>query len=152
MNPIPEAPDDVALAALPVQVKSAAGAALLAGLFGVVDVLQLFGIIRRIEGVFGAFPALMGIESLAALAAAFFLYRARPWAPWVGMASGGLLWLTSSAWFLFAAANGLVTLFGLLVPFFGLAVLVLAIVSRKHCQVTAQARERLAAQGLELGV
>jgi hypothetical protein len=142
----------MALAALPAPVKAAAGAALVAGLFGVVDVLQLFGIIRHIDGIFGALPALMGIESLAALAAAFVLYRVRPWAPWLGMASGALLWMTSSAWFLFAAANGVVTLFGLLLPFLGLAVMVLTLVSRKACQVTAQARERLAAQGLELGV
>jgi len=142
----------MAQAALPAKVKATAGAALVAGIFGGAHVLQLFAVIGRIEGLFSVFPALMGVESLAAVAAALFLYRARRWAPWLGVTSGVLLWATSSAWFLFALANGLVTLFGFVEPFLALLVVVLALVSRQACQATADARERLAAQGLELGV
>jgi hypothetical protein len=137
---------------LPSSVKAAAATAMLAGVFGLFDVLQLFGVINHIDGFFSIAPTLMGIESAGSVAAAFFLFRARRWAPWLGAAAGGLLWATSSAWFLFAAMNGFITLFGLLIPLLGLGELVMAMVARKACESTAQARERLAAQGLELGV
>jgi len=107
------------LAALPARVKTAAGVALLAGVFGVFHVLQLFGVLRRIDGILGAFPTLMSVASLATVAASLLLFRAQRRAPWIAIGSGALPWVTSSIWFLFAAANGFVTLFGFLVPFLG---------------------------------
>ncbi len=155
MPPMPDArdpaPDDTALAAVPVLVKLAAGVVFLAGAIGAIHVLQLFGLIGRIRGPFAFAPHAMGLESAGAIVAGVALARARGWAWWVASTSGGLLWTTSAAWFLFALGNGFFTLFGFLVPCLGFGALVFGLLARKACQVTAEARRRLAEQGFELG-
>lgn len=151
-EPMAAPPDDVSLARLPGRVRIAAGAALLAGTFGVIDVAQLFGLIDRIRGPFAIVPHAMGIEAVGGIVGAGALFRARTWGPWTAVASTGLLWVTSSAWFLFAAANGFFSLFGFFVPCFGLAAMVLTLRARKACNETARARGRLAEQGFELGL
>jgi hypothetical protein len=144
--------DDTALATLPPRVKVAAAVIFMAGAFGMIHVAQLFGLVARIQGPWAAVPHAMGFAAACTGLAGVSLYRARPWAAWLGASAGGVLWATSTAWFLFAAANEFFTLFGVVVPFFALAALVFALRARKACEITAAARRRLAEQGFELGV
>jgi hypothetical protein len=152
MSPNPLAADDTLLAVVPRLVKVAGGVTFLAGACAALHVLQLLGVVSAIRGAFVVLPYAMALAAAAALVGGVALARARSWGPAAAMAASGLLWATSSAWFLFAIVNGLFTLFGFFVPGLALAALVLALLSRKPCAVVAAARQRLEQQGLELGL
>src|SRR5258708_4115226 len=144
--------DDLAAAATPARVRAAGITLLVAGGFGALHVVQLYGVIIVIRGPFSLAPHLMAIETVAALVVGVSLARARGWAAWSAIVVAALLAATSGAWFLFAMANGLFTLFGMFVPGLAMLALVLAFVAQTACLATARARERLEQQGLELGV
>jgi hypothetical protein len=146
------AQDDLALAVLPVSVKTAAGTVGAAGFLGVANVLQIFATVRAIRAPFDLLPPVMGVVAVVALVSGIGLARARRWAPWAALASVSTLVPTTSFWFLFAVFNGLFTLFGLLTPVIAFLAIPFAIVGRKPCLATSDARRRLQAQGLELGV
>jgi hypothetical protein len=144
--------DDVAAAAAPGRVRVAGAVVLMAGAFGLLHVVQLFNVITFIRGPFVAVPYLLAAETITAVVAGVGLARARAWAPWVAIASAALLALTGAAWFLFALANGLFTLFGMLVPGLASLALALAVVAKAPCDAAAAARKRLERAGFELGV
>jgi len=144
--------DDVAAAAARGRVRVAGAIVLMAGAFGVLHVVQLFNVITFIEGPFVAVPYLLAVETVAAVVAGVGLARARAWAPWVAIATAALLALTAAAWFVFALANGLFTLFGMLVPGLAALALALAVVAKRPCDEAAAARKRLEQAGFELGV
>jgi hypothetical protein len=147
-----DAPDDLALAILPVSVKTAAGTVSAAGFFGIAHVLQIFATVTAIRSPFDVLPPVMGVIAVVALVSGIGLARARRWAPWPALGSASMLLATTSFWFLFALFNGLFTLFGLLAPILALLAIPFVIVGRRPCLATSDARRRLQAQGLELGV
>jgi hypothetical protein len=151
MSP-PDAPDDLALAVLPVSVKTAAATVCAAGFFGAAHVLQIFATVTAIRSPFDLLPPVMGVVALAALVSGIGLARARRWAPLPALASVSMLLATTSFWFLFALWNGLFTLFGLLAPMLAFLAIPFAIAGHKPCLATSDARRRLEEQGLELGV
>jgi hypothetical protein len=152
MQPNPTPTDDLDLAAVPPWVKIAGGVLATAGVFGVFHVLQLFGVLSRVPGVFAALPPIMGAVSVAAVVTGVAFARARSWSPWAAVVTAALLWLTTAAWFLFAAVEGFFTLFGFVVPVMGFGALVVTLMGRKKCAIAAAARRRLEQQGLEFGV
>lgn len=144
--------DDVAAAAAPGRVRVAGAIVLMAGAFGVLHVVQIFNVITFIRGPFVVVPYLLGVETVTAVVAGVGLARARSWAPWAAIATAALLCLTAAAWFIFALANGLFTLFGMLVPGLGALALAFAVVAKRPCDEAAAARKRLERAGFELGV
>jgi hypothetical protein len=150
----PNAPpsDDLELAVVPSWVKISGGVLATAGVFGVFHVLQLFGLLSRVPGAFAVLPPLMGLASVAAVVLGVAFARARSWSPWPAVVAAALLWLTTTAWFLFGAVNFFFTFFGFVVPVMGFGALVVTLLARKKCAIAAAARRRLEQQGLEFGV
>jgi hypothetical protein len=145
-------PDDLALAAVPASVRAAAAAVGAAGFFGFAHALQIFASVRVLRSPFDLLPPVIGALAVVVLASAAGFARARRWAPLPAVVASSLLFATTSFWFLFALFNGLFTLFGMLVPGLSVIAIVFAVVGRKPCLVTADARRRLEEEGLELGV
>jgi hypothetical protein len=143
--------EDASLAVVPGFVKSAGGVLMMTGVFGLLHVVQLFGIIVRLRGPFVVAPPAMAVEALAAVVTGIGFVRVRSWAPSAAILTAGLLWVTSGAWFVFAITEGLITLFGMLVPVLAFVSLILCLVWRKRCAAIAGARRRLEEQGFELG-
>jgi len=125
---------------------------LMAGAFGVLHVVQLFNVIVFIRGPFALVPYLLGVETVTAVVAGVGLARARAWAPWLAIATSGLIAVTGGAWFVFAILSGLFTFFGMIVPALAAMALAFAVVAKRPCEEAAAARKRLERAGFELGV
>jgi hypothetical protein len=147
-----QANDDVAASATPKIVRTAGLLLVTAGAFSVLHVIQIFGVVVAIRGPFAFVPHVMAVVAVASLVAGFGLARARAWAPLPAISAASLLAITSGAWFLFAVANGLFTLFGMLVPGMASLATVLAALAKGPCERTAEARKQLERAGFELGV
>jgi hypothetical protein len=149
----PDTPDDdVASAAAPPRVRVAGAVVLAAGAFGVLHVVQLFNVITFIRGPFAVVPYVMGVEAVAAVVLGVAYARARGWAVLATIVTAALLAVTSGAWFVFAIAHGLFTLFGMLEPGLAVLALALAVVAKGACERASAARKRLEQAGFQLGV
>jgi hypothetical protein len=78
--------------------------------------------------------------------------RARAGSAVAGLVASGLLFLVSTGWLLFSLASGLVSLFALLAPWVASLAIGFSTASLGPCRRVSQARARLAAQGLDLGM
>ncbi len=153
MQPASDTPDDdVASAAAPPRVRVAGAVVLMAGAFGVLHVVQLFNVITFIRGPFAVVPYVMGVEAVAAVVLGVAYARARGWAVLGTIVTAALLAVTSGAWFVFALANGIFTLFGMIEPGLAVLALALAVVAKGACEGASAARKRLEQAGFQLGV
>jgi hypothetical protein len=89
---------------------------------------------------------------LASAVAGLMLMRARAGSAVAGLIASGLLFLASTGWLLFSLSGGLFSLFALLAPMVAFLAIVLSAVSLGPCRRVSEARARLAAQGLDLGM
>jgi hypothetical protein len=145
-----EGTDDIAAAAPPSIVKAAGGLALGAGATAILVVIQAF------SGFFVPTSALLwlapiGVLGLLAAVSGLGLLRARAWAGAAGISATTLLAMVSGGWLVRAALGGFFSLFALVTPWLALAAAASAIGSLGALKKVTLARERLRAQGLDLG-
>jgi hypothetical protein len=142
--------DDILAATPPSVVRGAGGVALAAGADALLVAVQTatgFGF----SGTTAVFLAVLALVGAATAASGLALMRGRGWSALGALVSSIALLLASAAWFLFSLANGLFSFFGLFAPMFALCAVVLAAVSIGPVKRVAAARDRLKAQGLDLG-
>jgi hypothetical protein len=92
---------------------------------------------------------LLGLPMVGLGAAVF---RARAAAAIAAVGVGVLLVLASSAWLVLSFSHGLLSLFALGAPFVCVGAVVLTILALGPCQRATDARGRLKAQGMNLGI
>jgi hypothetical protein len=148
----PRTSDEVDLAALtPFWPKVAAALVALAGVCGFLGSLQTWMTVDIMTEM-AAFPVVDALLGVACIALATRLLSARRWAAVAALVTAALLTLTSGVWCVYAVANRFIAVFVLLAPIMSLAATALAAISLGPCDRAEQARARLAAQGLELGI
>jgi hypothetical protein len=149
----PKSADEHDLAALsPFMPKVAAAIAAVGGLCGVLGSLQTWMTVDITDDAWYFAPIVDALFGVAAIACAVRLASARRWAAIAVLVLCALLTLTSGAWCVYAVMNHLYAVFILLAPPMCLVGTALTAVSIAACDRAERARERLAAQGLDLGL
>ena len=156
-QPVPGAPpergaDDRDLAALsPFWPKVAAAIVAIAGLCGVLGSLQTWTTIDILDA-WAVAPVVDALLGFACIGFATRLVTARRWAAIAALVASALLVLTSGVWGVFAVANRFIAVFVLLAPVMSVAAVALSALAIGPCDRAEKARDRLRAQGLELGL
>jgi hypothetical protein len=131
--------------------KIAAGFTLLSGVLGILNAVQTL-LSVRIYSTWSVMPYVLIVLGAALVYLAKNLFTARRWAAIGVLAIGALLGLASTAWLYFAVTNGFIALYALWTPMGALVSVVLASFSIPACDRATIARQRLAAQGMNLGL
>jgi len=143
--------DDIAAAVPPLSARIAGGAVALAGaVVGLTGAQTL--LIVTVRGPMAAAPYALGVLGLAEVVLGVVVFRARAWATVLAIASSALLTIASSVWLFFSVGHFLFSLFALGAPFVSVAAGVFAMLAVGPSQRATAARERLRAQGLNLGI
>ncbi len=144
--------DDYDLAALsPFWPKVAAAIVAIAGLCGVLGSLQTWTTIDILDA-WAVAPVLDALLGVACIGFAARLVSARRWAAIAALVASALLVLASGAWGVFAVANRFIAVFVLLAPLMSIGAVLMSALAIGACDRAEKARERLRAQGLELGL
>ena len=151
MDQPPSSETDIKAAQPPAVVRAGGGAVLGAGALVLLVSLQTFtGFTLNTAAT--AILLVVTLLGLASAVAGLRLMRARAGSAVVGLVASGLLFLASTGWLLFSVSGRLFSLFALLAPVVAFLAIVLSAASLGPCRRVSQARERLAAQGLRLGM
>ncbi|HEY2512809.1 MAG TPA: hypothetical protein VGI39_18210 [Polyangiaceae bacterium] len=132
--------------------KAAAGFTLLAGAMGILTGLHTVLSVRIFSHVWAGAPYVLIVLGLALGFFARNLYLARSWAAVGGMAVGLLMAAASASWLFFSVTNGLIVLMAIWTPPGALLAVALCAAALTPCRRAEEARQRLAAQGLDLGL
>ncbi len=132
--------------------KVAAGLAAVGGLCGFLGSLQTWMTVDIEDDFWFVVPIINALVGVAIIACAVRLAIARRWAAIAVLVLSALLTLTSSAWCIYAVSNRLIAVFILLAPIMCVAGLGVTAASIGACDRAERARDRLKAQGLELGL
>jgi hypothetical protein len=144
--------EDHDLAALsPFWPKVAAGLVATTGLCAVLGSLQTWMTVELFDAWMIA-PIVDALLGVAAIAVAARLVSARRWAAIASLVLASLLVLATGVWAVYALSVRLFAVFIIVAPVIAVPSAVLAGVSLGACDRADKARERLAAQGLELGL
>jgi hypothetical protein len=146
------AEDDIAAAAPPLLARVAGGIVVLAGLVVALTGTQTLVILDRIYWPYSLGPYSQLALGVPALFVGALVFRARAWAALGAIGLSVLLTLVSTLWLYVSVTHGLVSLFALGSPFVAMAALVLSILALGPCQRATEARARLTAQGMNLGI
>jgi hypothetical protein len=144
--------DDIAAAAPPMLARIAGGVVVLAGLVVLLTAVQTWMLLDRIYPPYNLGPDAelsLGVPSVIVGA---MVFRARAWAAMAAIGLSGLMLLVSAVWLAVSFTHGLFSLFALGAPFLAIAAFVLGILALDPCRRATQARARLAAQGMNLGL
>lgn len=143
--------DDLMVAGTPTGLVKAASTVLaLAGVFIALTGVQVLGA-RFFEAWVNAVPPLFLVMGIALVPAALSLFRGSMFAAVAAVAIAGLAFLMTSAWFIFTFGSILSLMNVMAVPMAGLGAL-LGLLALPHVRKMAQAKQRLAEQGMSLGL
>jgi hypothetical protein len=143
--------DDIAAAVPPLLARIAGGTAVLAGaIVGLTGAQTL--LIVTVRGPMASAPYFLGALGLAEIVIAVFVFRARAWAVVLAIGSSTLLALASTVWLFFSVGHGLFSLVALGAPVASVAATIFAVLAVGPSQRATAARERLGAQGMNLGI
>ena len=143
--------DDIAAAVPPPMARVAGGALALAG--GVVALTGFQTMMAvTIRGPVAAVPYVLLGLGVPHLVLGAMVFRARVWAAIAGIGGTALLTLASAFWLVFGMGHGFFSLYALGAPFVSMAAFVLVLVGVGPCQRASAARDRLRAQGMDLGI
>jgi hypothetical protein len=144
--------EDIAAAAPPLLARVAGGVMLLAGLVVLLTAVQTWMILDRIYPPYNLGPDAELTLGIPAVVTGAMIYRARAWAAMAAIGLAGLMMLVSGVWLAVSFTHGLFSFFALGAPFLSAAAFVLSILALGPCQRATQARARLKAQGMNLGL
>lgn len=148
---ISDGDEDVQAAAPSTLVRIAGRVSTLAGVFSIVLGLQSFVNIRLV-GFFAIAPFAQILLGLGLAICGWMLSRGRGWAAIGSAALGAVTVLSTIVFSVTALLGGYVTLMPVFVIISGVAGAVMAGVGIGECLRADKARERLAAQGLDMGL
>jgi len=149
-RPVPS--DEQDLAALsPFWPKVGAAMTAIGGLCAVLGSLQTWMTVE-IESAMAAFPIIDALLGVACIVTATRLVSARRWAAIAGLVLSALLTGTTAIWGIFALTNGFIAVFVIVAPPMCLAATGIDAASIGACDRAEKARDRLSAQGLDLGI
>jgi hypothetical protein len=149
----PPTSDEHDLAALsPFWPKVAAAMTALGGLCAILGSLQTWTTVEIESAAMAALPAVDAIIGVACIATATRLVSARRWAAITALVLAALLTLLSGVWGIYALTNGFIAVFVILAPPMCLAATAIDAASIGACDRAEKARDRLSAQGLDLGI
>lgn len=131
--------------------KVAAGFTLLSGVLGVLNAIQTL-ITVHIYSLWFVMPYVLIALGAGLVYLAKNLFTARRWAAVGVLAIGAVLGLASTAWLYFAVTHGFIALYAVWTPMGALVSVLLAAFSIPACDRATLARQRLAAQGMNLGL
>jgi hypothetical protein len=143
--------DDIAAAVPPMAARVAGGVMVLAGFVVGLTGAQTLAIVT-VRGPMSPAPYVLAMLGVAELVLGVVVFRARAWGTVLAIASGAILTIASSVWLLFSVRHGLFSLFALAAPFASVAAGVFAALAMGPCQRATEARDRLRAQGMNLGI
>jgi hypothetical protein len=143
--------DDIAAATPPLMARVAGGADALAGLVVALTGVQTLTLVE-LRAPYAAAPWVLVALGLTTVVLGVFVFRARVVAAIAAIGAGGLLVLASGAWLVLSFTHGLFSLFAMAAPFVATAALVLTFLALGPCQRASAARDRLSAQGMNLGI
>jgi hypothetical protein len=103
-------------------------------------------------GVFAFAPYFQLALGAATIGIAFYLGRARSWAALAGLAMSGALLVLNGAWLVFSFANAVFSLFALVSTFAPIGAGILVLLAAADVRRASEARRRLRASGLDLGI
>lgn len=132
-------------------VKLAAALQAISGLFVALCGLQLVGASWRIA-ILGIVPYLMMSAGVLQIVVGAQYYRARTWAAYAGTGLGLAIGLGMGVWAPFSFVSGVFSCLVLIATPIAVLAAVLAIVGIGGVRRTADARQRLADQGMSLGL
>jgi hypothetical protein len=145
-------PPDLTIQAaqVPSGVRVAGGFVLGAGVLSLLLGIQVWTGFQVPTSVRPLIHAVVTLGASAAVSGASLL-RGRLWAAIAGLAASSLLALASAAWLYASFTGGLLSLFALACPAVAVFGTLAAALSIAPCRKIAAARERLRAEGLDLG-
>jgi hypothetical protein len=143
--------DDIAAATPPLLARVAGGADALAGLLVALTGVQTLTLVN-LRAPYTLAPWVLVALGLPTVVLGTFVFRARAIAAIAAIGAGVVLVLASSAWLILSFTHGLFSLFAMASPFVAAAAMVLTILALGPCQRASSARERLSAQGMNLGI
>lgn len=147
----PSSETDIQAAHVPPVVKVGGGVTLGAGALAVLVAGQTISGFS-VRGPYMVLLVLVGLVGLGGMIAGFSLMRARRGAGMASLILAVLLFLATSVWLLMSMGGGLLSLFALFAPALSIAAIVLSALSIGPSARVAEARARLASQGLDLGM
>ena len=132
--------------------KVAAAFTFLAGVLSALNAIQtLTSVVIR-----GSFWSLVpyGLIVIGAVLVYFAknVFTARRWAALGGIVAAAVLVVASSGWLYFAVTNGFIALYAIWTPMAALLAIGLCAASLPACDRATNARDRLSAQGMNLGL
>jgi hypothetical protein len=132
--------------------KAAAGFALLAGALGILTAIQVLTSVRIFSAFWAVFPYLLLVLGGALGFFARSVFTARRWAAQGAVVVGALQALVSGAWLVFAVSNGFIALYAIWTPVWSVVAVGLCAAALAPCSRAQRARERLRAQGMDIGL
>ena len=149
---LPTADADIAAAAAPLLVRIGGGLIVASGVLAFLTGMQVFMLGVRIRGVMEYAPWGLMLIGAATAASGALVFRMRGWGAVAGTGLSCILFLATALWLVWSFAHHLYSLFAFAAPFGAVVAVVLASLSIGPCQRATDARARLAAQGLDLGI
>lgn len=145
------AEDDIAAASPPLFAKAAGGVVALAGGVVALTGFQTMMVVNMNSPIWPV-PYVLLVLGVPHLVLGAVIFRARVWGALAAVGGTILLTLASAAWLVFGISHAFFSLYALGSPFVSITALVFAILAIAPCQRASAARERLRAQGMNLGI
>lgn len=152
-NAAPEADADYDLQHInPTFPKIAAGFTLLAGVLAILNALQTLITVVFRDKIVAVGPYGLIVIGASLVVLAKYTFTARRWAALGGVVAGAFLTVASTIWLYFAVTNGFIALYAIWTPMAAMLAIALCAASLPACDRATSARDRLAAQGLSIGL
>ena len=151
-EPLPTADADIAASAAPLLVRIAGGLIACAGILAFLTGMQVFMLGVRIRGALAYAPWGLMLLGAATAACGAMVFRMRALGAIGGTVLSCMLFIGTALWLVWSFSHGLFSLFAFGAPVAAVGAVVLASLSIGPCQRATEARARLAAQGLDLGI
>lgn len=142
---------DIADAATPAVARAAGGLLLFAGVLVAAAGLQLFALVKFF-GAFAVAPYAHVALGVVQMLCGLMVFRGRAWAASIAAVLSGALFCLTSAWLVVSFTRGIFSLLALGNPIILLLAAGLTALSIKPCERASEARARLTAQGMGVGL
>ncbi len=132
--------------------KVAAAFTFLAGVLSTLNAIQTLMSVHIRASFWSLVPYVLIVIGATLVYFAKNTFTARRWGALGAVVTAAILTVTSSAWLYFAVTNGFIALYAIWTPMAALLAIGLSAASLPACDRATNARDRLAAQGLNIGL